>query len=77
MANNEEINNLINGLSQRLNAEPDQIKAAVEKGNLDSVLKGMNSSQAAKIQSILADPEASQKILSTPQAQALIKKLMG
>ena len=33
--------------------------------------------QADKIQSILNDKEKTEKLLSTPQAQALLKKLMG
>lgn len=75
--NNSEINNLLNGLSQRLNTSPDALKENLEKGNINSVLSKMNSSQAKKIQKILDDPKQSEKILNSPQAQAIIKKLMG
>ncbi|MBQ8539427.1 MAG: hypothetical protein IJ433_07225 [Ruminococcus sp.] len=77
MANNEQINSLIEQLSQRLNADSGDVKAALQKGNLDKVLMNMDQKQAQKIGQILNDPEQSKKILSTPQAQALIKKLMG
>ncbi|MBQ7966137.1 MAG: hypothetical protein IJ331_08660 [Ruminococcus sp.] len=77
MANNEQINSLINQLSQRLNADSEEVRAALQKGNLDKVLANMDKKQADKIGAILSDPKESQKILSTPQAQALIKKLMG
>ncbi|MBE6824968.1 MAG: hypothetical protein E7513_06450 [Ruminococcaceae bacterium] len=77
MANNEQINSLINQLSQRLNADSSQVKDALQKGNLDKVLKNMDQKQAQKISAILSDPEESRKVLSSPQAQALIKKLMG
>ncbi len=77
MANNEQMNSLIEMLSQRLSAEPTQVKEALEKGKLDKILMNMDSKQAQKISTILSDPEQSKKILSTPQAQALIKKLMG
>lgn len=77
MANNEQMNSMIEMLSQRLNAEPTQVKDALEKGKLDKVLMNMDSKQAQKISAILSDPEQSKKVLSTPQAQALIKKLMG
>ena len=77
MANNEQINSLIEQLSQRLNADSSDVKAALQKGNLDKVLVNMDAKQAQKIGQILNDPEQSKKILSTPQAQALIKKLMG
>ena len=77
MANNEQMNSLIEMLSQRLNTEPAQVKDALEKGKLDKVLMNMDQKQASKISAILSDPEQSKKVLSTPQAQALIKKLMG
>ncbi len=37
----------------------------------------MNSHQAKRIQKILDNKEQSEKILNSPQAQAIIKKLMG
>ena len=77
MANQEEINRLIDNLSTRLGKEPQQIKKAAQNGNMQSILQGMNSTQAARLEKILSDPEASKKILDTPQAQALIKKLIG
>ncbi len=77
MANNEQINSMIDQLSQRLNADTKDVRAALEKGNLDKVLQNMNHTQAEKISRILSDPEESKKVLSSPQAQALIKKLMG
>ncbi len=77
MANNEQINSMINQLSLRLNADSTQVKEALQKGNLDKVLMNMDEKQAQKISRILSDPEESKKVLSTPQAQALIKKLMG
>ena len=75
--NNSEINNLLNGLSQRLNTSPEALKKNLEKGNLNSVLSKMNSNQAKKVQEILDNPKQSEKFLNSPQAQAIIKKLMG
>ena len=77
MINNSEINNLLNGLSERLNTTPEQLRANLEKGNLDSVVSKMSSGQAKRLQNILDNPEQSEKILNSPQAQAIIKKLMG
>ena len=77
MANNEQMNSMIEMLSQRLNADKAQVKDALEKGKLDKVLMNMDQKQAQKVSAILSDPEQSKKVLSTPQAQALIKKLMG
>ena len=77
MINNSEINNLLNGLSERLNTTPEQLRDNLEKGNLDSVVSKMSSGQAKRLQKILDNPEQSEKILNSPQAQAIIKKLMG
>ncbi|MGN0462633.1 MAG: hypothetical protein ACI4HZ_09345 [Ruminococcus sp.] len=77
MINNSEINSLLNGLSERLNTTPEQLRANLEKGNLDSVVSKMSSGQAKRLQKILDNPEQSEKILNSPQAQAIIKKLMG
>lgn len=77
MANNEQINKVIEQLSQRLNSTPSEVESALKKGNLQQVLEKMDSKQAQKVQDILSDPKQSEKILSSPQAQALIKKLMG
>ena len=77
MINNSEINSLLNGLSERLNTTPEQLRANLEKGNLDSVVSKMSSGQAKRLQKILDNPEQSEKILNSPQAQVIIKKLMG
>lgn len=77
MLNKSEIQGLVSGLSQRLNTPPEQILSNIENGNLSSIVNKMNSSQAQKLQSILNDPEQSQRVLNTPQAKAILKKLMG
>lgn len=77
MLNNSEINNLLKGLSEKLDTPPEQLKENFEKGNLNSILNKMNSNQANRIKKILDNKEQSEKILKSPQAQALIKKLMG
>lgn len=77
MANNEQINNMIEQLSQRLNTDASSVESALKKGNLDKVLTKMDKKQADKIQRILSDPDEAQKMLSSPQAQAIIRKLMG
>lgn len=77
MANNEQINALINQLSQHLNADVADVEQAVKKGNLDKMFSKMPPQQAQKIANVLNNPVEAQKVLSTPQAQALIKKLMG
>lgn len=77
MADNAQINALIDKLSQHLNASPKEVTDALNKGNLTKILQNMDSGKAQHINNILSDPVEAQKVLSTPQAQALIKKLLG
>ena len=69
--------NLINTASQRLGTTPEDLKKASQQGNVQNLLNQLDGEQAKKVQQILNDKEASQKLLNTPQAQALLKKLMG
>lgn len=77
MLNNSEINNLLNGLSKQLDTSPEKLKENLEKGNLNSIVNKMSSGQAKRLQKIMDNPEQRDKILNSPQAQAIIKKLMG
>lgn len=74
---NENLQNLINTASQRLGTTPDNLKQASQQGNVQNLLNQLDSEQAKKVQQVLNDKEASQKLLNSPQAQALLKKLMG
>ena len=75
--NNKQIQNLLNKVSKHLGSTPDQLKKAAVNGNMDSVLKNLDKEEALKIQEILNDKNLSSKLLSSPQAQNLIKDLLG
>lgn len=68
----EQINRIINNLTQQLNSK--QQKSEPKQSQVDQLLKGLNEKQADKVKNILNDPQKAQKILESPQAQALIKK---
>ena len=53
MANNEQINALINQLSEKLNTDSKQVKDALQKGNFQQVLKNMDENQAQKDKSLM------------------------
>ncbi len=77
MSDNEKINKLASQLSKKMNIPKDQLISAIQSGNLDNMLKNMSTSDNEKIRSLLGDEERAKKFLATPQAQAIIKKLMG
>lgn len=74
---NNNLENLINTISQKLGAEPNKIKEAAQNGNVNDIIKNLNQKDAEKIQKILSDKDAASKLLSTPKAQQLLKKFMG
>ncbi len=73
----KQIENILNSLAQKLGENPNEIKKNAQKGEVGSLLNKMDSKQASKVQEILNDKEKTEQLLNTPQAQALIKKLMG
>ena len=44
---------------------------------LNNLLKSLSPADTAKLNQILNDQEATSRVLSTPQAQGLLKKLAG
>lgn len=73
----KQIENILNSLAQKLGENSNEIKKNAQKGEVGSLLNKMDSKQASKVQEILNDKEKTEQLLNTPQAQALIKKLMG
>ncbi len=77
MADNAQIERMISALSERMNTPAADIRNALEGGSLHKLVQKMDRKQSDKIESILNDEEKAKAFLSTPQAQAIIKKLMG
>lgn len=77
VASNNQKEQLINTAAQRLGTTPEQLKSAGDKGDIGKLLSNLTPEQASSLNKILGDKEAANKLLSTPQAQALLKKLSG
>lgn len=71
-SNQEQINRIINNLTEKLNSPQKNQKP--DENQINDLLKGLNETQMNKVKSILNDPQATEKILKSPQAQALMKK---
>ena len=55
-----------------------EMKKAYEEGRLEEfVNKNLSASATKRLKEVLADKEAADKLLSTPQARELMKKLKG
>lgn len=74
--NNFDNEKIIKNAAEQLGKSPEEIKKALENGNLKKAIGNLSESQAAQLNKALSNEEYAKKILSSPQAQALIKKLM-
>ena len=77
MADNEQINKLIKKLSERMGTPEDDIRSAVQSSNYSKLLSRMDPAQAKQIEDILSDEASAKQFLNSPQAKAIIKRLMG
>jgi len=73
----KKVNELILVISQKLGISPDQLKKELNEGKFNKALASMNNADAQKFNQILNDPKSIEKIMSTPQAKALYKKISG
>ncbi len=70
-----QMDQLLKIVSSKLGVSPDSLKNDLENGKFDSALKNMKPSEAAKFNQVVKDPKLLEKFMTTPQAQALYKKL--
>lgn len=68
---------LLNTLSKKLNIPPETLKKQLEEGKFDAALNNMGKAESEKFNMILKNPKLMEKFISTPQAQALYKKITG
>lgn len=77
MADKEQIQKLIQKLSERTGTSESEIQTAVENSSYSKLLSKMDPTQAQQIETMLNDEKAAQQFLNSPQAKAIIKRLMG
>ena len=74
--NQNSIEDLLKKTSEKMGVNPEKLKDA-NNPNVENILKKLPQNQANKVKEILSDKEATKKLLSTPKAQQLLKKLLG
>lgn len=77
MADREQIDQLIRRLSEHMGAPESEIRSAVSGSDYGRLLSRLDPAQAEQVQAILADEEKARKLLGSPQAKAILKRLMG
>ncbi len=68
---------LINLVSKKMGTSSDSLKKDLQSGNINNLTKGMNNNDVQKLKEALSNKELTQKIMSSPEAQELMKKLQG
>lgn len=73
--NRNNLNDIIGEVSKQAGVNSDTIKNGINSGSIDKVLSGLKPSDAKKLQEVLNNKAALNKLMQTEQAQQLIKKL--
>ena len=73
----KKLSGLLNVVSKKLGVSPDKLRSELEAGKFDSALSAMNRNDAAKFQQAVNNPKMVERMMSTPQAKTLYKKLSG
>ena len=73
----QQINNLLSEAERVSGVDQNTLKSAAQGGGLDGLLSRLSPAQAKSLQKILSDKSATRELLSTPQAQKLMMKILG
>ncbi|MBQ8297369.1 MAG: hypothetical protein IJX77_06265 [Ruminococcus sp.] len=71
------LNGLLEVVSKKIGVPPEKLKNDLEAGKFDSAISAMNKNDAAMFQQAIKNPKLVEKLMSTPQAKAIYKKLTG
>ncbi len=75
--NNNDMSKLMKNAQQKTGIDMQKMKQAADSGKLDDFInKNLSSDATKQLKSVLTNKEAAEKLLSTPQAKELMKKLM-
>lgn len=61
--------------SKKLGTTPEVLQKQLQDGTFEKALDSMPGGDAAKLKQALSNPKTAEKILSSPQAKAIYKKL--
>lgn len=70
-----QLREMMNQAAQQLGADPNKLQQSTQNGAVDQLLRQLKPQDAQNLQKVLADKEATARVLNSPQAQALMKKL--
>ena len=77
MADQVQINTLIKKLSERMGTPESEIRSAVEGSSYSKLLNRLPGDKARQMEELLGDEDKAREFLNSPQAKAVIKRIMG
>ena len=72
---NSSMEKMIQLASSKLGVSPEKLKSTLEGGNIEDMLGSMRKEDADKLKNLMNDPNAKKKLLSSPEAAKIIKKM--
>ena len=72
---NANIEKMIELVSKKLGIHQEKLKASLEKGNIDDMLSDMRGEDAEKIKSVMNSASSKEKLLNSPEALQIMKKM--
>lgn len=75
--NQEQLYALLQYASRKLNTTPAQLAQALSSGGIEELAGKLSPENAKKLQSMMGDRSRAQALLESPQAQALLQKLLN
>lgn len=69
-------NNIFDDVKNKSGIDVSKMKQAADEGKLDDFInKNLSQKASQQLKNVLSNKEATEKLLSTPQARELLKKL--
>ena len=71
------MDSLLKFAAEKTGADLDTMKSAISNGNINDLLGAFRPEDSEKVQELLSDEDSRNKLLSSPQVQAIMKKFLG
>lgn len=68
---------LLDIASKKLGTTPEVLQKQLQDGTFEKALSNMPGNDAARLKQALSNPKTAERILSTPQAKAIYKKIQN
>ena len=74
MPYSDSYNNLAKIAAEKMGVSPEEISQMLKSQNADRLLSHLSAKDALRVKQVLSDKAAAEKLLSSPEAQKLLRK---